>query len=81
MQLELRNVLDAQLRAVDQLYQTTVLTLSELIRWMNLHTQLRIQSKQLELYQKELLQLTEHKSTAPQWYVAFIVYLFLLFKK
>jgi len=67
MQLDLRNALDAQIRVMERLYQTTVLTLHELTRWLTLNTQLRIQSKQLELYQKELLQLTEHKSTAPQW--------------
>lgn len=66
--LELRNRLDSEIRAIEQLFQHTILPLNELMRWHTIYTQLRIQSKQLELYQKELLQLTEHKSSTPMWY-------------
>ncbi len=67
MQLEVRGKMDAAIRAMTQLYQTTILTLPDLNIWHVLSHQLAIQSVQLDLYQRELLQLTEHKLSTPQW--------------
>lgn len=66
LQVDLRNRVDAELRAVEQLYQNTVLTLGDLNKWLSLRHQFAIQSSQLDLYQRELLQLTEHKAGGAQ---------------
>jgi len=37
--MDLRNRIDAELKAVDQLYQNTVLTLGDLNKWLSLRNQ------------------------------------------
>jgi hypothetical protein len=39
LQVDLRNRVDAELRAVEQLYQNTVLTLGDLNKWLSLRHQ------------------------------------------
>ena len=62
---QLKNKLDAELNVMEEIFNSSILSLSQLVRWQSLLTQLKVQAKQLELYQKELLQLTDSSLSQP----------------
>ncbi|KAL6074649.1 hypothetical protein QOT17_004042 [Balamuthia mandrillaris] len=70
----LKAAIDSQYKAILLYFKKTVMSFEELSRWSALKQRLEgIQSTQLKLFERELLQLTPHRPEIPECYVALVI--------